>query len=120
MTAPLQVAVVEEEFASHWEVLKGMLAAAPRKLNRKAIHRSWRVAPKPDMRSLYNWLERAFALGLVKRDRAGRRRRPFRYWLAEREAVWLEDPFALLHMPELVEEYTRGVGMTGGRTTGVD
>lgn len=29
------------------------------------------------------------------------RNHPFRYWLAENEARWRQDPFALLEMPEL-------------------
>ena len=55
---------------------------------------------------LYRWLQRAVAQGVLCRDGEGKKRRPFRFWLKEREQHWLKDPMALLHMPELIEEYT--------------
>ena len=40
---------------------------------------------KPDPATLWKWLERAVAAGLVAQDGAGRRREPYRYWLPGRE-----------------------------------
>jgi hypothetical protein len=43
----------------------------------------------------------AVPLGLLRADGRGQKHQPFRYWLAENEGRWRQDPLAVLHMPEL-------------------
>jgi hypothetical protein len=38
------------------------------------------------------------------RDGEGKRGKPFRYWLPGKEEVWRQDPLAILHMPELLQQ----------------
>jgi hypothetical protein len=92
----------EEEFASHWGVLLALLRPAPRKLTRAELYRQWPGEERPDPASLYRWLRRAVAAGLLRQDGRGQRHHPFRYWLAENEGRWRQDPLTLLHMPELL------------------
>jgi len=49
------------------------------------------------------WLERAVEMGLVRKDGLGGKRKPYRYWLPEREEVWRQDPIAAALMPELLQ-----------------
>ena len=42
--------------------------------------------------TLWRWLDRAVSQGLVCREGAGRKNDPYRYWLAEQEEQWLQDP----------------------------
>jgi hypothetical protein len=101
----------EEEFAGHWELIQRVLRPAPGKLTRGEIYRLWPAEGRPDPGSLYRWLRRAVALGLLRADGRGRKRHPFRYWLAENEGRWRQDPLAVLHRPELF-------GPPGGGPTG--
>ena len=91
----------EEEFVSHWRLLKDLLHQAPRKLTRADIRAVWPNADRPDATTLYRWLRRAVAAGLLRQDGHGHRDQPFRYWLAENEERWRKDPLARIHMPEL-------------------
>ena len=43
-------------------------------------------------------------LGLLCKDGRGHKRHPYRYWLAEREEVWRQDPIAAALMPELFQK----------------
>jgi hypothetical protein len=91
----------EEEFASHWQVLSDLLRQAPAKLTQTDLLRQWPGDDRPDPATLFRWLRQALADGLLRRDGLGRRRQPFRYWLAENEDRWREDPLNMLKMPEL-------------------
>jgi hypothetical protein len=93
--------VQDLEFADSWRLLQRTLDTAERKLTRREIRKQWPGGPAPDEGTLYRWLERAVAEGLLCKSGAGVRGDPFRYWLRSREAVWRQDPFAALHMPEL-------------------
>jgi hypothetical protein len=55
----------------------------------------------PPLTTLRRWLERAAAQQLLARDGEGKRPQPYRYWLPERVEVWMKDPLAMVHMPEL-------------------
>ena len=89
------------EFASRWGELRELLRPAERKLTRREIYRAWPAEGRPDPGSLYRWLRRAVAEGLLRQDGDGRGGRPFRYWLAENEERWRQDIWSLIHMPEL-------------------
>jgi hypothetical protein len=91
----------EEEFAARWEVLRGLLAAAEHKYDRTEVLDRWPDEEHPDKATLGRWLERAVGLGLLRKDGRGRKGQPYRYWLAEREEVWRQDPLSLVLMPEI-------------------
>src|SRR5262249_49850463 len=93
----------EADFAGSWQVLHGLLQSAERKLTRAEILGLWPDEEPPDTVTLYRWLRRAVAGGLVRQDGDGKGRVPFRYWLAEAEERWRKDPLAWLEMPELLE-----------------
>jgi hypothetical protein len=70
-----------------WAVLRMVLEDASRQLTRRDVLSQWpQDHPKPSPQSLWNWLDRAVAAGLVARDGASHRNAPFLYWLPEREA----------------------------------
>jgi hypothetical protein len=93
----------EEEFAAHWEVLRGILAEAGWKYPRREVLRRWPKEQRPDKASLVRWLERAVEMGLLRKDGIGKRNHPYRYWLPEREGPWRQDPLAAALMPELFQ-----------------
>jgi hypothetical protein len=77
----------DDDFASQWRTVQAILAAAARPLSRSEIRQGWPQAPVPDATTLYRWLERAVALGLVCKDGRGLRNHPFRYQLPEPHAL---------------------------------
>jgi hypothetical protein len=93
----------EEEFAARWRVLQSLLEAADWKYTRLEVRRRWPGDQKPDKVSLARWLDRAVELGLLRKDGCGKKGRPYRYWLAEREEAWRQDPFSAALMPELFQ-----------------
>jgi hypothetical protein len=89
-----------EEFAGGWAVLRTVLEDTRHKLTRREVLAAWpQDHPKPDAATLWKWLERAVAAGLVARDGAGRKAAPYRYWLPGREAELYGD--GLVSLPEL-------------------
>jgi hypothetical protein len=91
------------EFAASWDVLRVILDGAPQKLTRRDILRRWPPShAAPAGITLWRWLDRAVGQGLLRRDGAGQKKSPFRYWLPSREAAWLADPLAVFRMPELL------------------
>jgi hypothetical protein len=94
----------DEEFADSWRLLTSVLETAPRKLSRRELLKRWPAGRVPDETTLARWLERAVAEGWLSKSGPGTRTDPYRYWLPSREAVWRQDPFAALHMPELFTE----------------
>ena len=84
----------DEGFSEHWTVLRMVLDDAPQKLTRLDILDEWPADfAKPAPITLWRWLESAVAANLVKVEGKGSKSDPFRYWLAEAEARWREDPF---------------------------
>jgi hypothetical protein len=92
------------EFTASWEILRTVLDSADRKWTRREILRAWpRTRPAPTGITLWRWLDRAITLRLLRRDGAGGRQSPFRYWLPAREEAWRADPLAVFRMPELLD-----------------
>ena len=59
---------------------------------------------KPGSTTLFRWLERAVRESLILSEGSGRKADPFRYWLAEREAVWKQDPLYQLYEQSLKDK----------------
>jgi hypothetical protein len=94
--------VAEEAFASNWEVLRTVLAAAEEKLSRRQILDRWPVVEvRPDENTLWRWLERAVADGRLQRCGNGYRGRPFEYWLPEAEARWKNEFPDIARLPSV-------------------
>ena len=74
-------AVSETAFVGRWLVLRELLEQAPGRLTRGEIRRRWPGRPPPGDMTLYRWLERAVAQGLLCRDGRGNKYYPFRYGL---------------------------------------
>jgi hypothetical protein len=93
--------LADVEFAENWRLLESLLRQAERKLTRADILAGWPAEERPGAATLYRWLRRAVEKGLLRQDGRGQHHEPFRYWLAENEERWRQDPLALIHMPEL-------------------
>jgi hypothetical protein len=90
---------VADDFSENWQVLAGVLEEAHNKLTRAEIMAAWPDDYlRPAASSLWRWLDKATAHGMVVRDGNGRRSKPFRYWLAGQERKWEHDPW---HLPDL-------------------
>ena len=96
-----QTAQDENEFHSHWRMLETILEQADQKLTGVEIHRRWPAAPAPSRRTILRWLARAEAAATVRRDGAGVKTSPHRYWLPVMEDKWRQDPLTYFTMPEL-------------------
>jgi hypothetical protein len=94
-TSALTVATVRRE------ELVAVLEAASGKLPLAEVLLRWPAGREPDAGTLYRWLSRAVAEGVVCRDGSGRRRDPFRYWLFGQEERWARNPLAFLQVPEV-------------------
>jgi hypothetical protein len=78
--------VAELEFEERWRQLRVILEAAPRKLTRRALLARWpRDERPPDPVTVWRWLDRAVARGLLRREGTGRKNDPFRFWLPDQE-----------------------------------
>ena len=96
-----------DDFSASWHALRLVLEDAPDKLDRRQVHAAWPGDYlRPDESTLWRWLERAVALGLVRRQGSGRKADPFRYWLP-----YVEEQFRRLNpgydAGELAEENFR-------------
>jgi hypothetical protein len=100
----------EQEFASHWDQLAGVLRLFKWKLTRRDIHGQWPGPDRPDPATLYRWLRRGVEAGLLRQDGRGTRQHPFRYWLPETEDVWRQRPEMAEIMPELFQSPPRNGG----------
>jgi hypothetical protein len=100
-----QAVVEQNEFNANWNAMQAILEQAPHKLTRADIRRRWPAAPPPDPATILRWLEKAVAAGAVRRDGAGVKKSPFRYWLPAMEEKWRQDPLTFLTMPELHPEW---------------
>jgi hypothetical protein len=84
---------VEDGFQANWHALNMVLEDADKKLTRLDILNDWPPdVDKPHPGTLFRWLTRAFDRGLLARDGKGCKKDPFRYWLAQREAIWKQNP----------------------------
>jgi hypothetical protein len=111
-------AATDEEYARGWPAVCAVLAAALTKRTAKEILADWpEAAPRPSETTLWRWLDRAVAQGLVRRDGEGRRSDPHRYWLAGQEKRWLEkNPgylFELIHEADAKRLGLPGAGPFG-------
>jgi hypothetical protein len=81
------------DFMTSWDALRDVLGTVCYKLTRPEVLERWPADwPKPATQTLWRWLDRAVALNLVRRDGAGVRFAPFRYWLPEREKYIFQQP----------------------------
>jgi len=82
----------QRSFGDSWQALERIFVHARRKLTRRDVLEEWPDdSPKPSDVSLGRWLKHAFEHGQVKRDGAGTKSKPYRYWIKARERV-LNDP----------------------------
>ena len=78
-----------DSFAAYLTALQMVLEDAPQKLTRGDILAEWPADfDKPGKTQLKLWLARAVERGLILREGTGRKRDPYRYWLAATEAKW--------------------------------
>jgi hypothetical protein len=79
----------DEGFHQHWDVLRMVLEDASQELTRRDILDDWpEDFAKPNSGTLWRWLGRAVAAGLVQSAGTGRKADPFRYWLPGAEERW--------------------------------
>jgi hypothetical protein len=84
----------DDLFEANWEPIRLVLAEAPQQLTRQDILAEWPPGfDPPNASTVWRWLDKSVARGLVQCAGSGRKNDPLRYWLAEREAVWQQDPF---------------------------
>jgi hypothetical protein len=97
-----------DEFLQSWDRLRMVLEDASDKRTRRQILDEWPADfPPPSDITLWRWLQRAAALGLITQEGSGRRTDPFRYWLPSQEARWRADP--LYEFKRRCEENNRDV-----------
>src|SRR5262245_49948823 len=98
----------DDEFTQNWQRLCMVLEDADDKKTRQELRREWPadfVCPSDP--TLYRWLTRAVAAGLVCQEGSGRRADPFRYWLPTKQSQWADDPIRKLR--EMREKCEREV-----------
>jgi hypothetical protein len=79
---------VEAALGDSWPAVVHALTEAHSKLTRQEILDNWSPDySKPDAATLWRWLSRAVAQGIVRQEGTGRPRDPFRYWLPQREPL---------------------------------
>jgi hypothetical protein len=78
---------LEAALGESWSAVVNALREAHSKLTRQEILDNWSADyHMPDSTTLWRWLSRAVAQGIVRQEGTGHPRDPFRYWLPEREA----------------------------------
>ena len=98
----------DDEFSEHWDVLRMVLEDAQKKLTRTEILEDWPADfPKPASATLWRWLTKSVADGLIKTAGTGRKSDPFLYWLAANEERWQHDP--VYQLGEQAEEARKRV-----------
>src|SRR5438034_8650697 len=76
-----------------WQSLEGVFTHARRKLSRRdVLDELPDDSPKPTEKTVGRWLAHAVEHGQIKRDSAGTRSKPFRYWIEAREAILHDSP----------------------------
>jgi archaellum biogenesis ATPase FlaH len=102
----------EAEYTQNWERIRAVLSAAPQKLTRQQIRRSWPAdAEPPESSTLWRWLDRAVSQRVLLREGTGRKNDPFRYWLPGDEERLKQPPWQQ-EMDELIERMNRLGGET--------
>lgn len=80
------------KFVHGWTILKTVLEDANHRLTRHGVLRNWpNDFDRPHPGTLWRWLDRALADGLIARQGTGRKSDPFLYWLPGRELFLLPD-----------------------------
>lgn len=78
------------------------------KKTRQQLRSEWPADfPCPSDATLWRWLQRGVAGGLVCQEGTGRRADPFRYWLPSQLKEWQKDPMYEFH--KMIEESQRQV-----------
>jgi hypothetical protein len=108
----------QDEFSTGWPVLRWVLAGAQCKWTRREIREQWLPDhPAPPEQTLWRWLQRAVAQGLVCQDGSGRRNDPLRYWLRGQEERWRNDPMARIYLSQLeAQREIQGLMDAGGQS----
>lgn len=97
-----------DEFTDNWERLRQVLASMTEKKTRQEILKEWPDDfPRPAEMTLFRWLSRAVAAGLLCQEGDGYRNSPFRYWLPGQDKIWQQDP--LYNFNQLMEASRREV-----------
>lgn len=79
----------DEEFHRQWDVLRMVLEDVPQKVTRHDILDEWPDDfPKPNSTTLWRWLSKTVADGLILMEGTGRKQDPYRYWLPTSEERW--------------------------------
>ncbi len=112
-----------EAFGQGWQLLRPLLEGATWKLTRAEILREWpQDQSPPDAVTLWRWLDRAMAEGLLRRDGLGRKSEPYRYWLPAQEEKWRANPLTASSSPEVealearvaeAQAFARRMGLLG-------
>jgi hypothetical protein len=102
-----------DSFAAYLDGLQLVFEDAPQKLTRGDILAEWPPDfDKPSETLLKLWLARAVERGLILREGTGRKRDPFRYWLAATEARWrAESPMYDLFEQQRREQNWRWISL---------
>jgi len=79
-----------DDFLAHWHILEMVLSDVPQKVTRRDILLEWpEDFDKPDPRTLYRWLDRAW-IASSSSARARPQDGSVRYWLPSMVEVWKE------------------------------
>jgi hypothetical protein len=82
----------EAALGENWQGALDALTMAQAKLTRQEILDDWPEShEKPQTTTLWRWLSRAVAQGVIRQDGTGLRHDPFRYWLPAREEMLRPD-----------------------------
>jgi hypothetical protein len=87
----------DDAFNSNWHVVRMVLEDAKSELTRQQMLDQWPADyPRPKPNTLWVWLNQAFERGMILREGTGRCKDPYRHFLAEKMAMWKNDPLYAL------------------------
>ena len=93
----------DRSFGDSWQSLERIFAHARRKLTRRDILEDWPDdSPKPSEMTVGRWLVHALKQNQIKRDGAGTKTKPYRYWIKGREKHFGFGALAELDMDDLM------------------
>ena len=75
---------MEAAFGDSWQGVRDVLSAACVKMTRQEILERWPPDYDKEAMTLWRWLSRAVAQGVMRHAGSGRPPDPFRYWLPAR------------------------------------
>lgn len=87
---------LDEELDQGLMLTRELLARAGQQMTRERIHESWSERPKPNLATLWRWLEKGVERSLISRHGTGRRGDPFRYAYPGCDLPWDPDPEEIL------------------------